>query len=213
MTNPPKIKGTKAESALVNYARVRGFPNARRLTLCGNKDLGDVLLGSNATGTSVAIVECKATGGDVQLGPWIGELIQECRNWDLTEGTPTTGILAVKYRGVGPRNVPRWLGAMPYDWYRANMEAAERLTLLPELRPAIVNGSRGYVDTFLRGDVEVLPLEAVCDEYFPQRLRVIPGRGDGPDVVVGPVYEFLCLLSIWEYGTLPRAAKSEHWNI
>ena len=44
MVNKPKNIGTAAESAVVKYAKTRGFPAAERLALHGGKDIGDVRL-------------------------------------------------------------------------------------------------------------------------------------------------------------------------
>jgi hypothetical protein len=90
MVNKPKAIGTKAETAVVRYARTAGFPAAERLALAGAADRGDVRLCDAAPSGHPPIVlgpvvlEVKAGGaaknaGAVRLDVWLGETERERR--------------------------------------------------------------------------------------------------------------------------------------
>lgn len=70
-----KAKGTTAETAVVAYARSRYWPFARRLTLNGSRDLGDVSLGDGIPVT----VEVK-NQASMQLAGWCDEARTEADN-------------------------------------------------------------------------------------------------------------------------------------
>jgi len=42
MVNKPKMAGTSAESMVREYCKDRGWPYAKRLSLSGAKDVGDI---------------------------------------------------------------------------------------------------------------------------------------------------------------------------
>lgn len=95
--NKPKIKGTKAESAVVTYLREHGgFPHSERRALTGSTDQGDI------TGTPGLCWEVKAHKL-LKLAQWMRETEAEqaaCR--------ADYGILVVKPPGIGYRNVGKW---------------------------------------------------------------------------------------------------------
>lgn len=101
MVNKPKILGTIAEGWVRDYAQATYWPNARRLALAGKNDIGDIDL------HPLIMVEVKATGGTLQTGPWMRETdVQQYRK------QARYGLLVVKTRGYGERNVARFLVCM-----------------------------------------------------------------------------------------------------
>jgi hypothetical protein len=108
MTNPSKRKGTAAETAVVRYARVNGFPQADRLTLSGRYDRGDVLLCPGA------ILEVKAgksaqTASYGQILAWLKETEREREH-----AHADTAALVVQRQGYGLSRVEMW-----EFWYHA----------------------------------------------------------------------------------------------
>lgn len=104
MVNRPRIKGTAAESALVAYLRLNGWPYAERRALSGTTDKGDV------AGTGPLVWECKAAGTAPQIPAWLVETEVERIN-----ANAEYGILVVKTRGLGDRRVGQWLAIMRLD--------------------------------------------------------------------------------------------------
>lgn len=102
MTNRPKNIGTAAETAVVRAARLRGFPNADRLTLTGNKDRGDIGLCPGV------ILEVKGgaaakDASDHQIDMWIAETLRE-----RIHAGAEHAFLVTQRRGVGAPNAHRW---------------------------------------------------------------------------------------------------------
>ncbi len=79
MVNRPKIKGTSAETAVVNYLRLSGFPNAERRALSGGQDKGDV---SGVIDTVIEVKNCSRDG----LPGWMDEVAAEINNASATYG-------------------------------------------------------------------------------------------------------------------------------
>lgn len=73
MVNKPKIKGTRAESAVVAYLRAHGFPGAERRALSGSQDRGDV---SGVLGHVLEVKNC----AQMSLGAWVDEAEVERAN-------------------------------------------------------------------------------------------------------------------------------------
>ena len=92
MVNKPKARGTAFETAVVGYLRDNGFPFARRLSLSGSADQGDVSLGDIPPGGPVTI-ECK-DHAKIDLAGFITELEKECSNTGNE-----CGIVIIKRRG------------------------------------------------------------------------------------------------------------------
>lgn len=106
MVNPPKIKGTKAESAFVTWLRANGFPYAERRSLAGTQDRGDV------TGCPGLVFEVK----DQllwKLAPWMRETVLERQN-----ARADFGILIIKPPGVGHTNPGNWVALMHQGEFR-----------------------------------------------------------------------------------------------
>lgn len=78
MVNKSKIKGTRWESAVVDYLKAHGFPYSRRLTRAGSKDIGDIYLGDEPIGGPVTIEnkDCAA----ITLSTFVDEMVAETAN-------------------------------------------------------------------------------------------------------------------------------------
>lgn len=107
MTNLPKNKGTSAESMFASYLRENGWPWAERRALAGSTDKGDI------SGCPGLVWEVKATSGRIRMGEWIQETIDEQANANADHG-----VLVVKYRGIGERNMDKWIAAMRAPEFR-----------------------------------------------------------------------------------------------
>ncbi len=101
MVNKSRIKGTLAETAVVNYLQVNGFPYAERRSLNGAMDRGDV------AGCPGLCFEVKYAGLTPKIGPWLEETGIE----RLNSGADY-GILVVKPLGLGERSVSSWYAVM-----------------------------------------------------------------------------------------------------
>lgn len=101
MVNRPKNKGTAAESAVVDYLSVNGWPHAERRSLKGALDKGDV------TGCPGLCFEVKVGDGGLRLGSWLVETGIERIN-----AGADFGVLAVKPLGLGRKNVASWFAVM-----------------------------------------------------------------------------------------------------
>lgn len=106
MTNP---KGTQAETAVVRYARLAGFPGADRLTKTGAKDRGDVGL---CPGVIVEVKNLLTAGKrgptPAQMVDWMNQTEKERSN-----AGAELGILIVKREGT--TDVGRWWAFLPVD--------------------------------------------------------------------------------------------------
>jgi hypothetical protein len=91
-----KAKGTRAESAIVEYLRRRGWLQAERRALAGRGDKGDV------TGVP-CVIECKNTNR-LDLAGAVDEANAEAAN-----ACADIGVAWIKRRGKGD----------PADWYVA----------------------------------------------------------------------------------------------
>ena len=98
-----KQKGTAAESALVKFLEINGFPNAERRAMTGAFDQGDI------TGIPALCMEVK-NHATYKIPAWIKETEIERIN-----AKADFGILVVKPNGVGmtPDKVGQWWGIMP----------------------------------------------------------------------------------------------------
>lgn len=119
MVNRSKNLGTSAESAVVKYLRANGWPHAKRLTLSGRYDLGDVTLGDDWPVT----IEVKAghsaeSASDAQVEKWLEETDLERRN-----GGNVYGALILKRKGISTANAGSWwvvMEALRYDSLRGD---------------------------------------------------------------------------------------------
>lgn len=102
----PKDIGTRAETALVRYARTHGHPQARRLALAGNHDQGDVWLGQDI------ILEVKAghqaeTAGDALIAQWWEQTVTERDNHGAR-----AGVLVTKRKSYSGARCGSWTARM-----------------------------------------------------------------------------------------------------
>ena len=80
--NRSKAKGTAAETAVVRWARLNGFPGADRQPLRGNRDAGDINL---APGLVLEVKNHAGVAGagqpaPAQLAEWMAQADLECAN-------------------------------------------------------------------------------------------------------------------------------------
>ena len=96
-----RSKGTLAETALVKFLAVNGFPHAERRALHGTEDKGDI------TGTVGLAWEVK-NHRSYHFPEWFKELKEETKN-----ARADHGILIVKPNRVGVNDVGDWWALMP----------------------------------------------------------------------------------------------------
>ena len=149
MSNPPRKKGTRAETALVTWARNHGFAGADRQPLRGTRDQGDATLAPGI------IIEVKAhrlpTGYPTrgQLDTWMGQTRTEAVN-----AGADLGILVVKRPGT--QDVGRWFAHIwTTDWLDILDAPAAAwpvgitgsVVMLPLADLAVILRHAGYGDT------------------------------------------------------------------
>lgn len=103
MSSPSKIKGTAAETAVVQHLRQKGWKNAERRALQGVLDRGDI---SGVENVCLEIKNQKAQ----DLAGWISELLIEIINSKAKTG-------AVIHKRKGKTNVADWYATMPVSIY------------------------------------------------------------------------------------------------
>lgn len=100
--NPSKAKGTRGETAVVNYLRVNGFPTAERRALAGAADRGDILA------TIGVILEVKAgTSAQTASSAVIEKWMQQTRTESLNAGVDVAALV-VQRRGIGTSRPELW---------------------------------------------------------------------------------------------------------
>ncbi len=166
-----KDKGTRAETAVVDYASHSGFPYADRLTLKGSNDRGDV-------GWCPGVISEVKDDKSFDLAGWLRETEVEKRN-----ANAQWAFLVVKPAGVGYSRVGQWWSVMyAGDWDQLHRKAAfsaplpEPYVLLPgssyKSKLAGMALHRGF-----SGVVEICPV-GVKDElkrYVVTRLEAQVG--------------------------------------
>lgn len=127
MANPPKARGTAAESAVRDLALSMGIP-AIRVALSGAHDRGDVHLWPAATGARV-VIEVKSRRKAwtwTEIDAWFREATAEA---ERVEGADMA-VLVVKRPGSGPKFAGDWYAWVTVGdliWWTANrqMETVE----------------------------------------------------------------------------------------
>jgi hypothetical protein len=109
MTNPPRKKGTAAESAVVRELTAHDI-DAARVTLHGNKDRGDVFIRLGKYLVTVEVKSYKSWASARQIEKWLDDADLECLNADAD-----ASILIVKRPGSGAANAGDWLCYMRAD--------------------------------------------------------------------------------------------------
>lgn len=95
-----KARGTRAESDVVTYLMMNGFPDAERRALRGALDAGDV------AGVRDAVIEVKDHADRQRLAEWMAELEAELR----AAGASVGGVWHKKRGKSSPGN---WYVTMP----------------------------------------------------------------------------------------------------
>ena len=90
MANRAKARGTEHESRVVIWLRRNGWPFARRVTMKGARDEGDICLGDGVPVT----IEAKAEK-IITLAAYVKELEAE-----IVNGNAETGVVIIKRRGT-----------------------------------------------------------------------------------------------------------------
>lgn len=140
MTNKPKRIGTAAETAVVRFLRVNGWPSAERAALAGSSDVGDV------TGVPGLCVEVKGGAAaeraeDADVARWLTETETERGN-----RRADVGVLVLKRKGKGAASAGGWWVYLP-GWAFLYLAAAAD-NIAPPYRYAVAaDHSREYSDT------------------------------------------------------------------
>lgn len=127
MTNRPKNIGTTAETGVRNFLLSLGYTpmQAKRVTLAGQQDQGDVHLVVNDT--LIVTFEVKGgaaakTASRAQLEAWWDETMTEVLN-----SGARWGILVTQKAGVSPARAGAWLAHMDLWMFAAILEAQHPL--------------------------------------------------------------------------------------
>lgn len=100
--------GTRAETAVVRYARANGFAGAERRALHGAHDVGDVAL---CPGAILEVKSRKSAPTDAQVARWLRETLVEACNADAE-----AQALVVKRPGFGPDRAGDWWAWARLGW-------------------------------------------------------------------------------------------------
>lgn len=110
MVNRPKIKGTAAETAVVNFLRRAGWPASERRALQGALDKGDI---AGIPAVCIEVKDCKT----LTFGPWLKEALVERDN-----AGAEVGMVWAKRRGhTDPKD---WFVVMDGDTAARLLKAA-----------------------------------------------------------------------------------------
>ena len=108
--NKSKIKGTSAETAVVNWLISKGRKHVERRALAGFLDRGDI------AGIPCVVIEVK-NHREMKLSAWLKELELEMAN-DKAE----TGVII--HKKTGTLDVGKWYATMPASvWFKLLEEA------------------------------------------------------------------------------------------
>lgn len=126
MSNPPKARGTAAESAATRYLVAHGVPTVR-VALHGQRDRGDLHCFGGKVVCEVKSRRTWPSPGDIER--WMGELERECANVHAF----AVGALIVKRPGSGPANAGDWLCYVTHeDWATLTCAPIPRVDLARE---------------------------------------------------------------------------------
>lgn len=192
MVNKPKILGTAAETAVVNWLQENGHRYAERRSLRGVKDRGDV------TGIPGICIEVKVAGRrGLLLGPWLKETERERIN-----DNAAYGILVAKPTGLGPRRTGKWLAAMYHKhWTQLVEDGGWPVPVFPE--DHVVSGTK----------VNLLPIMLAngwVPDHGPLLVRAV-GQSQSPEswYVVGTLEYINSRLLAAGYGVRTNPVSEE----
>lgn len=111
MTNRSLKKGTKAETAVVDYLRGEHWPLAERRAKNGNRDRGDIA----GLGVVIEVKDCVR----LDLAGWLAELKVEMANDNARWG-------AVIHKKRGTTNVADWYVTLPGHVFADMLKEAQR---------------------------------------------------------------------------------------
>lgn len=113
MANPSKQKGTAFETQCLNYLKT-WFSHVYRAALSGGKDVGDINGVLREEDGAQVIFQCKNHKA-MKLGEWIKAT--KAQSWHKTMDTleQTIGVLLVKRRGIGDKNMGRTYAIMELE--------------------------------------------------------------------------------------------------
>jgi len=123
VTNKSGNLGTAAESATVKAFKRAGF-RAKRLTLHGNKDVGDIDVGFDEVCVEVKGGHAAERASDKQVREWLVETEVERVN-----AGAEVGVLVLKRKGIGYDRAEEW-------WAVVDVHTLHRLTA-PEDMPIV----------------------------------------------------------------------------
>ncbi len=194
MVNRPKDKGTSAETEVVKYLRVNGWPRAERRALTGSMDKGDV---ANVWGLAI---EVKYANAGMKVGPWLVET-----GIERIHAGADHGILVVKPRGLGARRVGSWYALMNHADFELLRHKAMPFGVTHPVK--IRNGPATYFTAgTLHGQLSAGLAPGLLDEDEILALLLRP-RGAMEDQ--GSWYRVMCLDHMVR---LLHAAGYEDWD-
>jgi len=112
VANPSKQKGTAFETLCLNFLK-QWFGRIYRAALAGGKDVGDLNGVVRSDGRQV-IFQCK-NHKTMKLGEWIKATKDQAWNKTTDTMTTTKGVLLVKRRGVGAKNMGQTSAVMELE--------------------------------------------------------------------------------------------------
>ena len=110
MANPSKQKGTAFETQCLNYLK-NWFTRIYRAALSGGKDVGDLNGVVRAEDGAQVIFQCKNHKA-MKLGEWIKATQEQAWNKTAATMNQTIGVLLVKRRGIGDKNMGQTYAVM-----------------------------------------------------------------------------------------------------
>jgi hypothetical protein len=173
MVNRPRIKGTFAETAVVGYLQLNGWPYAERRALKGATDRGDV---AGCPGLCIEVKyagTARDAGTNLRIGSWLTETGIERLN-----AGADYGILVVKPPGVGERFVGSWYAVM----MGGEFERLRNGVTFIEGGPIVQDGDpQTYSAATLRWSLNAGLKRLGSNELLALTLRP-PGTKDNPEL-------------------------------
>ena len=123
MSNPPRAKGTRAESALVKWLRVNGFGHADRQPLRGGRDQGDI------TACPGIVIEVKSYRLPTGV-PTRGQLTEWMTQTEVERWNAAADIAVLVVKRPGTTDPGRWF-AYVTAWTLADLIAGTSRTVIP----------------------------------------------------------------------------------